>query len=193
MDNKTKCIIGILVLFIILALIFFWPFTPSAKSAYLTYDAHEADADGNNGYIKITCYENDTDGGIDKKLENVTVLVNVTYTNKTVKTYNLTTDSNGEAKIHNLKSGTYTVSAWIAGEDGHNSSVLKEKVKIKKDTTTKNTETRTDTEYKTETEYDTEYETEYDTRYDTEYDTEYETYYEEGEPQYTYTYYWVYV
>jgi hypothetical protein len=194
MDNKTKCIIGIIIVFIIIALIFFWPSAPSAKPTHMVCDSHEADENGTGGYIKITCYENGTNGERDVELENVTVLVNVTYTNKTVVKYNLTTDSNGVAKITDLGVGTYTVSAKMAGDNTHNTSVIKDKVKIKKDTTSKKTKTKTntDTEYKTETEYDTEYETKYDTEYETHYDTEYETYTEPSE-SYTVEYYWVYV
>lgn len=188
-DDKTKCCLGILVIFIIVALFFFWPSAPEAKSTYITCDSHEADSDGNGGYIKLTCYENNTNTGErDKELENVTVLVNVTYANKTVVKYNLTTDSYGVAKIRDLGAGSYTVSAKIAGDDTHNTSVFKEKVKIKKDTSSSKTKTDTKTETEYETDYDKEYETEYEEEYDTQYTTDYDTY------TTTYTeYYWVYV
>lgn len=41
MDNKTKCIIGIIIVFIIIALIFFWPSAPSAKPTHMVCDSHE--------------------------------------------------------------------------------------------------------------------------------------------------------
>lgn len=174
-----------------MALLIFNPSTPEAKDAYLVCNAHNETSKGNDGYLEFICYENNTDTGeSDVELENVTILVNVTYTNHTTVKYNLTTDSYGKAEIHDLGSGKYTVSANMIGDNIKNTTTFTKKVKVNE---YKNP-SKTNTEKKTETitEQETEYETEYDTEYEKEYDTEYETYYEPGE-SYTVEYYWVYV
>jgi hypothetical protein len=202
MDKTTKIGIAAIIL-IILALLIFWPTTPEAKDAYLVCNAHNETSKGNDGYLEFICYENSTDPSkTDVKLENVTILVNVTYENHTTVKYNLTTDSSGKAEIHDLGKGKYSVSANMVGDNIKNTTTFTKKVKVheykapSKTTTDKKTEKKTETKTEQETEYDTEYKTEYDTEYettyDTEYDTEYETYYEPSE-SYTVEYYWVYV
>ncbi len=169
MDNGMKCCLGIIVIFVIIALFLFWPSAPEAKKTYMEWDVDSETSDGNDGCLNVVCYENNTDyDENDTELENATVLVNVTYENGTVVKYNLTTDVFGRAEIQNLSAGQYKISACLVGDETHNSSACTEDFEVM--------------------EYVAPSETESDTSYDAESETSYGT--TQG---YTYTYRWVYV
>lgn len=184
MDDKTKCFIGIVIVFIIIALIMFWPSTTEASETYIKCYTVDGE-DGDNGTIVVKCLKNTTDNET-VVVENTTVYVNLTYVNNTTVTYEYVTDSNGKARINDLPEGTYTIAVYLPGNETIKESTFTKTVHVK----VEDVPAETTTQY--ETQQETEYETDYDTEYETYYDTEYETY-TEPETYTTYRYYWVYV
>lgn len=74
----------------------------------------------NNGYITISLYYNESNGtGYSPDyiyLSDKAIVANLTDIYNESTLYNLTTNSAGEAKIKNLKSGKYNVTVSFAGD-----------------------------------------------------------------------------
>lgn len=173
MNDETKYCIGIIIVFIIIALVIFWPSTPEASDTFI--ECHTLDGeDGDNGTIVATCYKNTTENET-VVVEDATVYVNLTYVNNTTVTYTYVTDEYGRAHIDDLPEGDYTISVYLPGNETIKESTFTKTMHVD----VKEVQDKTTT-------------TQYETQQETEYETEYETY-SEPETYTTYRYYWVYV
>ena len=124
MDDKTKCCLGIIVIFAIAAVFLFWPHPQEALKTDIDCYSHDADENG-TGFLRISCtYYEDNESEVGNDLENATVEVNVTYENNTTVRYVLTTDSFGDAEINDLAPGSYNISARIVGNESYESSTF---------------------------------------------------------------------
>jgi len=123
MDNGKKCCLGIIIIFLIVAIFLFWPQPQIPLKTGIECDGYSADENG-TGYIDIDCWyweqgddENETD------LENATVEVEVTYENNTTVKHTVTTNYFGDAKIE-MPPGNYSVSARIIGNESYENSTF---------------------------------------------------------------------
>lgn len=117
MDLNEICCMGIIIVFILAAVINFWPSGPA--DTYIDYFTYSNNQE--SGTLFVKCIENSTKGH-DEALENATILVNLTDSNNTTTKYNVTTDDMGFGTIINLPHGKYNMSAYYAGNESYKPS-----------------------------------------------------------------------
>ncbi len=146
MQTRDIAIICITIIILVAIGVFAISSSNFAEDTILEITSDENLDEGDSLIIKLTDKDN-------KELANKTISINITdKSSNIVESFTLKTNSNGEAKVNNLKSGNFSASALFIGDKNYKQSHAEKDFNVKKivtESSSSTSSTSDSTEYAT--------------------------------------------